>query len=219
MLTPVDRFGTVRGRLAAFGSVIAVASIAGAAVGAAASSTAAGMATFVAVCVTLAFALAFSAASRFREDAVALLKAPKPRVRFGEPRPARDEEGAVVVAVPVVNDPLGARAEDLRATIQVESLDGSVLVDELPGTWQASEQPEVSLSANGLARYVNTVVAFAGADEAYALDRRFRIDEDDFLVWVGVTGSNVPTIRTVIRVQRVASALSLVPLDASLAGG
>jgi hypothetical protein len=199
MLAPADRFGGSRGRLATFSGACVLAAIAGFIVGAGASSTAAGVSTFIAVFMALGFVLAFSAAQRFREDSIGLLTAPEPRVGFGEPR----VEGAALV-VPVVNEPLGARADDLHATIRIESLGGAVLADELAGTWQGTEQTALTLSANGLPRNV-----------AIALDA---VDDDDFLVWLSLTGSNVPKLTTVVRVQHAAGGLAAVPLDAPRAG-
>jgi hypothetical protein len=204
MLTPVDRFGGSRGRLATFAAAVVVASVSGGVVGSAASSFAAGLATFIAVWTALGFALAFWAAARFREDTAALLNPPRPRVRFGEPR-VDGEAGAAAVVVPVVNDPLGARAEELHGTVKVESLDGAVLVDDLPAAWQGTEQRAVTLAANGLPRNI-------------VLDERFRVDADDFLAWVTLIGANVRKLTTVVRVRRTASGLEVVPLAAGASG-
>jgi len=216
MLAPVDRFGGSTGRLTTLAGAVALATVVGGVVGVAASSFAAGIATFVAVCTTLGCALAVWAATRFREDAMALLKAPTSSVRFDEPRIVQ-VQGAAVVVVPVVNEPLGARADGLHATARVESLDGEVIVEGLPIKWQATEQAAVTLAANGLPRNLN--IGFACDDERHAvLADRYEIEERDFLVWVSVTGSNVPRLTTVVRVQRDGSALSLVPLDPRVAG-
>jgi hypothetical protein len=201
MLTPADRFGGAGGRLATFTGTVLLAGIAGLVVGMGASSTAAGVSTFIAVCMALAFVLAFSAAQRFREDSMAPRSAPEPRVGFGEPR----AEGVALI-VPVANEPLAGRAEDLRATIRIESLAGAVLADELPGRWQGSEQASVDLAADGVPRSVEVALT----DRAAA--------EDDFLVWLTATGSNVPKLTTVVRVQRARAGLTAVPLDAPLAG-
>ena len=201
MLTPADRFGGAWGRLATFTGTVLLAGIAGLVVGMGASSTAAGVSTFIAVCMALAFVLAFSAAQRFREDSIAPRSEPEPKVGFGEPR----VDGAVLL-VPLANEPLAGRAEGLSATIRIESLGGAVLADGLPGRWRGTEQASVDLSADGVPRSIE----IAPDDSAAA--------EDDFLVWVTATGSNVTRLTTVVRVQRVAGGLALAQLDAPLAG-
>jgi hypothetical protein len=165
-----------------------------------------------------------------------------PALRFGEPRVVegvgvRDVQGAWIeqatfVVVPVANDPGAADAEIVHATIQVESLDGTRLVPETRARWQSTEQSslpaELTIPANARANNIETVMCFDGTGSTYIwtdesratadpasgprLAGRFRVEPDEFLVWVAVQGSNAPRAATVIRVQRDGSDLRVVPL-------
>jgi hypothetical protein len=243
LFAPLDSMRTPMGKLGAIAVLGAIATVAGALVGLSADSVVAAAAAYVAIVLAALLALALRAAERFRAR-VAVTASGEARLLLGkaqvtEGAEVRDVHGSFVghatfAAIPVINE-LGASAgADVHATVQVETLDGTPLSGKLTARWRTpghgAVSSEIDIPANARPHLVETVMCFADGGSTYVwnsdsratadaaagarLADRFEVRARDFLVWVTVMGSNAPRAASAFRIQRTASVLRVVPLDA-----
>lgn len=141
---------------------------------------------------------------------------PRPALRIGDPEVGELGPKGRFVRVPVINEPgeHSLRADGVFAVVRVDAPDGSRLITDVVAAWADASSPEISIEANGRARYIDTVTQEPnghlyiwtdrgrGVKQVWGmLDQQAEIGARRCTVHVIVRGSNTEPLTTSFQVE------------------